>query len=174
MKKNKTLRKGVYLLLIVVLAISHYFTGDRDYEMGKVVNVIDGDTIVLDGNRKVRIIGINTPEIHKKKELYGEEAKAFAEKTLLGKTVYLEKDVSEKDRYQRLLRHVWLVPPDEGNPKEEMYGAMALDQGYAQVYTFPPDVKYESFFLKLSREARENRRGLWALDPDGTTRGERP
>ncbi|MBU2535160.1 MAG: thermonuclease family protein [Chloroflexi bacterium] len=98
-----------------------------------VVRVIDGDTIEVDiGGRlyKVRYSGIDTPEVG---QPGAEEATAFNAQLVSGKTVYLEKDVSETDRYGRLLRYVWT--------EEGMVNAILVANGYAQVSTYPPDVK---------------------------------
>jgi len=119
-----------------------------------VVRVIDGDTIEVDiGGRQynVRYIGIDTPEIGRPG---ADEATAFNAQLVSGKTVYLEKDVSETDRYGRLLRYVWI---DEG-----MVNAILVANGYAQVATYPPDVKYQQDFLELQRAAEANGLGLWA------------
>lgn len=116
---------------------------------------------------KVRLIGVNTPETkHPTKgvEYYGKEASNYTKSKLLNKTVYLEKDVSEKDKYDRLLRYLWLEEPTEINEKEireKMFNAKLLLEGYAQVSTFPPDVKYQDIFLELQKEARESNNGLW-------------
>jgi len=74
-----------------------------------------------------------------------------------GKVVRLEKDVSETDKYGRLLRYVWVG--------DLFVNAELVRLGYAQVATYPPDVKYQDIFLKLQREARETGRGLWASQP---------
>lgn len=119
-----------------------------------VVRVIDGDTIEVDiGGRlyKVRYIGIDTPEIGRPG---ADEATAVNAQLVSGKTVYLEKDVSETDRYGRLLPYVWT---DEG-----MVNAILVASGYAQVATYPPDVKYQQDFLELQRQAEANGLGLWA------------
>ena len=125
----------------------------------QVLRVIDGDTIEvsIDGETyKVRYIGIDTPETkHPEKpvEWMGPEAAAQNEKLVGGKTVILEKDVSETDKYGRLLRYVWVG--------DLMVNAELVRLGYAQVSTYPPDVKYQDLFLQLQREAREAGRGLW-------------
>ncbi len=174
----RELKKGkLAVLVLVLLVLAGLWLQGREnhgpFEAAYVVRVVDGDTYVLEGGEKVRIIGVNTPENTKKKEPYGKEATIFAKKMLLHKRVYLEKDVSDRDRYGRLLRHVWLVEsPGKGAFEEENFAGMLAAEGYAQVYTFPPDVKYEEKFLKLSRRAREERRGLWAIDVHGTTKGE--
>ena len=118
-----------------------------------VVRVIDGDTIEVDiGGRlyKVRYIGIDTPEVGRPG---ADEATSVNTQLVSGRTVYLEKDVSETDRYGRLLRYVWT---DEG-----MVNAILVANGYAQVATYPPDVKYQEDFLELQRQAEETGVGLW-------------
>ncbi len=81
-----------------------------------------------------------------------------------GKSSILKYIVSEKDKYDRLLRYLWLEEPTEINEKEireKMFNAKLLLEGYAQVSTFPPDVKYQDIFLELQKEARESNNGLW-------------
>ena len=73
---------------------------------------------------------------------------------LEGKEVRLEMDVQERDKYGRLLAYVYLEDSTFVN-------AELLKQGYAQVATYPPNVKYVELFVKLQKEARENKRGLW-------------
>ena len=93
------------------------------------------------------------------------EATLFTTKNLLGKTVYLEKDVSETDRYGRLLRYIWMEPPkeiDDFEIRTKMFNAILLLNGFAKISTFPPDVKYEEYF-NLFKEAQNNNLGLWAL-----------
>jgi len=133
---------------------------------GVVTRVIDGDTIHVNIGGwiyKVRYIGIDTPETkHPQKpvEWMGKEAAAKNEELVGGKVVGLEKDVSQSDKYGRLLRYVWIG--------DLMVNAELVRLGFAYVSTYPPDVKYQKRFLKLQREARENGRGLWSTrhDPD--------
>lgn len=142
------------------------------FEEAKVVRVIDGDTFVIDrgqGQEKVRCILVDTPETkHPKKgiEYFGKEASAFTTNSLSGKTIYLQKDVSETDRYNRLLRYIWIERPSSNEPTNEeirskCFNAILLSGGYAQVTTFPPDVKYVDLFRQIQREAREANAGLW-------------
>ena len=132
----------------------------QELEPARVTRVIDGDTIEVDMDGrlyKVRYIGIDTPEtVHPTRgvEPYGKEASERNRQLVEGKTVYLEKDVSETDRYKRLLRYVYV--------DDVMVNAVLVQEGYAQVATYPPDVKYVDEFLELQREAREEGRGLWA------------
>jgi len=132
-------------------------------EIALVTEVIDGDTIEVqigEQRYKVRYIGIDTPETkHPEKpvEWMGPEAAAKNEELVGGKLVRLEKDVSETDKYGRLLRYVWVG--------DMMVNAELVRLGFAQVSTYPPDVKYVDLFLKLQQEAREARRGLWRPAP---------
>jgi len=128
-----------------------------------VVRVIDGDTIEVDIDGrlyKVRYIGIDTPEVGRPG---ADEATAFNAQLVSGKTVYLEKDVSETDRYGRLLRYVWV--------EEAMINAVLVANGYAQVTTYPPDVKYQQDFLELQKQAEANGLGLWAVSQPQTGEG---
>ncbi|HBT20822.1 MAG TPA: nuclease [Peptococcaceae bacterium] len=132
-----------------------------------VSEVIDGDTIVIALNgreEKVRLIGVDTPESTIRHEPYGKEASNYTKSKLLGRTIYLEKDVSERDKYGRLLRYVWLEVPQNNSESEirnKMFNAILLLGGYAQTATFPPDVKYTDYFVKFQREAQKNRKGFW-------------
>lgn len=122
-----------------------------------VTRVIDGDTIEIEGGQKIRYIGIDTPEtVHPSEPVgcFGQEASTKNEELVGGKTVRLEKDVSETDKYGRLLRYVWV--------DDLLVNEYLVRQGYAQSSTYPPDVKYQDLFLEAQKEARENNRGLWS------------
>lgn len=129
----------------------------------RVVRVVDGDTIEVEmaGRRfTVRYIGIDTPETVDPRRAvmcYGKEAARRNAELVEGKTVLLEKDVSETDRYGRLLRYVWV----DG----KMVNAVLVEEGYARAYTVPPDVRYADLFRRLEREARAQHRGLWGACP---------
>lgn len=141
-----------------------------------VSRVIDGDTFVLSDGRKIRLIGVNTPESTNRHEKYGKEASHYTSSKLTGKQVWIGKDVSDTDRYNRYLRIVWLeIPADDMNENEirtKMFNADLVLNGYAEPSTFPPDVKYSDYFKQFAREAREKNMGLWAFGKDGTTRGD--
>lgn len=129
--------------------------------MVQVVRIVDGDTIqvcCIAGRReKVRYIGMNTPETKhptKSVEYFGKEASEANCKLVGGKTVRLEFDVQGRDRYGRILAYVYL---EDGT----FVNAWLVEHGYAMVMTVPPNVKHQELFLKLEREAREERRGLW-------------
>jgi len=129
---------------------------ERENKTYLVTRVIDGDTIEIEGSYKVRYIGIDTPEtVHPSKsvECFGKEASNKNKELVEGKRVRLEKDVSEEDRYGRLLRYVWI--------DDIFVNDYLVRQGYAHVYTYPPDVKYDKQFKEAQEEARKNIRGLW-------------
>lgn len=133
-------------------------TGDRGGapvgERALVTRVVDGDTIEVeleDGRiERVRYIGVDTPE---RGRPYYREATAFNRNLVLGKTVTLVRDVSERDRYGRLLRYVYAG--------EVFVNAELVRSGYAVPLTIPPDVSFADEFVRLSREARAAGRGLW-------------
>lgn len=143
------------------------------YEKAEVTDIIDGDTIKVRMNHqdyKVRLILVNTPETvhpYKKVEFYGKEASKFTSDNLLNKTVFLEQDVSDTDKYNRLLRYVWLRKPKEDSPTEEelaeyCFNSILLENGYADISTFPPDIKYLDFFQTRAEIARTKKLGLYA------------
>ena len=145
-----------------------------DIETVEVASVVDGDTIkvYLEGERyTIRMIGIDTPEsVHpdeSKNTIYGQKASDYAKQTIKkGQTVYLSKDVSDRDKYDRLLRYVWLEKPvdvnDENEIRQKMYNAKVVLDGYANVYEYAPNNTLYDLFLSFEAEAAENNRGLWA------------
>ena len=176
-------RSAAQLLILALLACGVYYVG-KPLLTGaeparaepprvtpvQVVRVVDGDTFVaLVGGKqeKVRLIGVNAPEItNGKDEPYGYEARDFARRLVKYGKVYLEFDVQQRDRYGRLLAYVWYSPPPdagEDQVRRRMFNAELLLKGYAQVMTVPPNVKYSEIFVKLQKEARAARRGLWRL-----------
>ncbi len=124
-------------------------------QRGTVKRVVDGDTFELADGSKVRLIGVNTPEIHGNKQPYGEEAAAFTTRELAGRPVVLYPDVSDRDRYGRLLRYVFVSGSDV------MFNERLVSDGYAQVMTVPPDVAFAETFVELQKEARLRGAGLW-------------
>lgn len=126
----------------------------------RVKRVIDGDTIELEDGRKVRYIGINTPESvdpRRSAQCFGAEASAFNRELVEGKAVRLEKDVSETDKYGRLLRFVYL--PDGTFVNERL-----VSEGYASASPYAPDISKKDFFKAAEIRAREESNGLWSPD----------
>lgn len=125
-------------------------------ESALVVRIIDGDTIELENGERVRYIGIDTPEIPN--DCYAKEASEKNKELVLNKNVRLVKDVSETDRYHRLLRYVYVT--DEVT-EEIFVDDYLVREGYANAATFPPDVKFQGQFKEAEKEARESKKGLW-------------
>lgn len=148
----------------------------RGFQRVVVHRIVDGDTIELFNRRRVRLIGINTPESTFKTETYGQEARTYTTDKLAGRMVWLQKDISETDQYGRLLRLVWVeLPVDESIESEirsKLFNADLVLHGYAEPSTFPPDVKFSGYFRKFAREARNRQLGLWRESRKGTTRGD--
>ena len=122
----------------------------------KVIRVVDGDTIEIEGGQKIRYIGIDTPETvdpRKSVQCYGKEASDKNKELVEGKDVELEKDVSETDKYGRLLRYVWIG--------DLLINEFLVQEGYAQSSSYPPDVKYQEKFDEAEQKAREEEKGLW-------------
>jgi len=121
-----------------------------------VSKVVDGDTIKLSSGETVRYIGIDTPETKDPRRpvgCFGLEASQKNADLVLGKTVFMEKDVSETDRYGRLLRYVYL----DGI----MINELLVKEGYAVASDFPPDIKYSLQFHLSQAAAEQQLRGLW-------------
>ncbi len=152
--------RGWCLVLLLTLLPCPVASQD-DSATVQVVRVIDGDTIqvccVFGDRVKVRYIGIDTPETHhpmRGVEPYGMEAAEANRKLVDGKTVRLEFDVQQFDKYGSTLAYVYLED-------DTFVNAWLVEHGYAMVMTVPPNVKHQELFLRLQREAREERRGLW-------------
>ncbi len=129
----------------------------------KVIKVVDGDTIkVLINNKEdtVRLIGIDTPETvdpRKPVQCFGKEASDKAKEVLTGKTISLESDPTQgnRDKYQRLLRYVFL--------NDLNFNKFMISSGYAHEYTYKSNpYKYQLEFIQAEKDARQNKKGLWA------------
>ena len=135
--------------------------GQADHDAtATVTRVVDGDTIDIspsvEGLSRVRLIGMDTPEVYRGTQPYGAEASAFAKQALEGQEVGLELDARKVDPFGRLLAYVHL-------PDGKMFNETLLEEGYAQVATFPPNARYTDRFLEAQRGARAASRGLWGL-----------
>lgn len=128
----------------------------------EISKFVDGDTFWVLNEKgqkeKIRLIGINTPEARRtgrtEVEYYGKEASDYVKKILIGKMVRLELDVQRYDRYKRTLAYVYL-------DDDTFLNALLVKEGYARAATFPPNVKYAEYFVKLEREARTQKKGMW-------------
>lgn len=192
MRKTKTLQKKlIFSLVLGLLALAGYFFGDNlrprfnpkesssqsvtvdnnyDYSNILVTRVVDGDTLKLENGKYLRLLGIDTPEMHESAKLHrdaqrsgqsvevikqsGRQSYEFTKQLVEKKRVRLEFDKERHDRYNRVLAYVYL-------PDGIFLNAIIVEEGYASLMTYPPNVKYADLFLKLYQQARENKRGLW-------------
>lgn len=148
-------RKARWLVPLSGLLALFLFTC-VDPNHGTVARVVDGDTIVLADGRRVRYIGIDAPELEtegRPAECYAQEATEANRRLVAGKSVRLERDVSETDRFGRLLRYVYV--------NDTMADARLVEEGFAEARAYPPDAKYQADLERLEREAQAARRGLW-------------
>lgn len=131
----------------------------------KVLEVVDGDTIGVDIDgeiRKVRFIGVDTPETKKPRtpiQCFGKEATAFTTKLLAGKNVILKGDPSQakEDKYGRILAYIYTEDGIFVNKK-------LVEDGYAYEYTYNVPYQFQKEFKTAERLARDNNKGLWSAD----------
>ena len=138
----------IFLLLLLLIGCS------SPPDTARVTRVIDGDTITIAGGYKVRYIGIDTPEVYPRVEAFGIEAWQANRELVEGKEVRLERDVTETDRYGRLLRYVYI--------DDILVNAELVRLGLARSKAYPPDTKYQDLLEEMEAEAREAGRGMWA------------
>ena len=122
-------------------------------DIARVIEVVDGDTIVIEGGYRVRYIGIDAPETYPEAEAFGMAAWEANRRLVEGKEVRLERDVSETDKYGRLLRYVYV--------DDMLVNAELVRQGLAEAKAYPPDTKYQDHLEQIEAEAREAGRGMW-------------
>jgi len=123
-----------------------------------VAKVYDGDTIILKNGERVRLLGINTPEIesrHRADETGGQAAKKWLQDKLKDGQVYLEYDQQQRDKYKRLLAHCFL-------PDDEHLNKTILEAGLASLSIIPPNVRYSDILMKAQKQAEQNKRGIWS------------
>jgi len=152
----------VFGIWLWVISTAGVIAKEGQGKLYHVTRVIDGDTVQIEGGQLVRYIGIDTPEIRERRnngrwkydpEPYAEEAKKFNETLVKGQEVRLEFDAQETDRFGRLLAYVYVG--------DIFVNREILRQGYAQLLTIPPNVRYVGQFRDDLIEARRHTRGLW-------------
>jgi micrococcal nuclease len=160
------MRKTFSILAALLLFASCLKQGTRENsgeELYTIQKFVDGDTFwVDDGSRKgmkIRLIGINAPEprayFGREEEPYGKEASRHIVQMIGSSQLRLEFDVDSLDQYGRTLAYAFL---EDGT----FINKQMVEDGYAQVATYPPNVKYTDVFLLAQQEARREERGLWA------------
>ena len=155
---------------LVIVLITSCSIGKKEFQLNedvlyKVVRIVDGDTYVLeDGNgtkEKIRIIGVNTPETkHPKKGLepFGIEATTFAKKHLSNTVVKLKFEKGKRDRYKRVLAHVYV--------NGIHFNKMLIDSGFAKASFYSPNYKYRDAFKQAEEIAISKKLGMWSERED--------
>jgi micrococcal nuclease len=146
------IKKLLYFLpTILLVAISIFHSVYPKTQEQIVVRVLDGDTIELENGDRIRLLGIDAPEIG---EPFSQEAKLALEDMLLGRLVKIEKDAAwNKDKYGRLLRYVFL--------DDKLINCEMVRLGLAENLADKTS-KYYDCFLEAEEEAREKKLGLWS------------
>ena len=143
------IKHKIYILLITLVTL--LFLACQEPSSGtKVIKVIDGDSIVIEGGYHVRYIGIDAPE---KGEPYFLEATQLNRRLVEGKKIRMEKDISETDRYGRLLCYVYV--------NDIFVNAEIVKLGYAYAKSYPPDIKHQQYLETLELGAKQLNRGIW-------------
>lgn len=147
---------------------------NETFEKAKVLYASDGDTIWVDidgAQEKIRFVGVNTPELAKDgnpAEFMAEEAKNFTSNSLKDKEIYLEKDVTDRDKYDRMLRYIWLEKPTANPTKEDFeektLNGILVKNGYAYSNYYKPDTKYQKYLDEIEKSAQDKGLGIWS-DP---------
>ena len=152
--------KIVATAILIAVFLSPHLSFSKTADYVNVQRVVDGDTVVLEKIGEVRLIGVDTPETkdpRKPVQYFGKEASDFLSQTLSGKKVRLEYDQTRKDLYNRTLAYLFL---EDGT----FINALIVEKGYGFAYTKSP-FKHMEKFRALEREARQQKRGLWADHP---------
>ena len=139
--------------------IAKFDDSRRDWdkmEMVTVKYIIDGDTIILSNGEKVRYVGMDTPE---RGQCWYRQAKEFNRKLVSGKKIRLERDESNQDRYQRLLRYIYVKNIPDG--KEIFVNLELVKAGLARAKEYKPDTEYSSGLKEAENYAKQNKIGLW-------------
>ena len=149
--------ENIYRAMIIIEQGLDKFTPSTTY---LVTRVIDGDTIEINNDLKIRFVGVDTPEtVHPTEpvECFGQEASDITKSKLLDQTVTLESDETQgdKDKYDRLLRYVILS--DGTN-----FSKWLIENGYGHEYTYSTPYKYQAEFITAEQTAMTTGAGLWA------------
>jgi endonuclease YncB( thermonuclease family) len=153
--------KYLSFCLLFLLSCTPPHENFNDYSYIKVIEVIDGDTVKLANGKMLRYIGIDTPEIRIKKgsrfiyspQPFAKEAEELNRDLVENKFVKIEFDIEKTDKYNRLLGYCFI--------NDTFVNAKLIEEGFASIYTKPPNVKYTDFLINLQRKARKNKKGLW-------------
>lgn len=162
MKRN--ILAGIISLLLAagVGGYGYKVIQDRDANIfensvHQVVAVIDGDTIDIENDVRIRLLGIDAPE---RDACFADEATEELRKLLTGAHIRIEKDISGADRYDRLLRYVY-ISADDPNEDDVFVNEKLVRDGFAKAYGEAPDNRYRDLLASAQEDAKQNKRGLW-------------
>ena len=154
----------IVALGILVLKIPHI----PQKNQGKVKSIVDGDTIELRDGRIIHYIGVDSPRINVQQEdkwvffpePFAVEAREFNEQLVAGKTVRLEFDVQEKDRFGRFLAYCYLSG-NKKNDKEIFVNENIIEEGLGYAVVGQVNSGHVDEFFKAEKTARENKKNIW-------------
>jgi micrococcal nuclease len=171
-------RKLIILPLFAALLLVTVFGTGLRCVLGTATNVVDGDTIdvradlplgwgddcpVATGQTyRVRLIGVDTPEVYGQKGCYGQEASDYVKSLIEGHVVCLLRDTSCTDQYDRLLAYVWVDTDLTTTGCDMNLNFDLVAKGYARASAYPPDTLLAPFFEALECDAAVNGRGMWS------------
>jgi endonuclease YncB( thermonuclease family) len=164
MKKNTVLGSLIAALLAgSVGGVGYKVILDRQADVfedsvHQVVRVIDGDTIDLENDVRVRLLGIDTPESN---DCFGPQATSYVTLLLEDAHVHIEKDISGADTFDRILRYVY-VPSDDIREDDLFVNQHLVREGYAVTMAEAPDNRYRDLFSSAQQHAKDNQKGMWA------------
>ncbi|MCF8239736.1 MAG: thermonuclease family protein [Melioribacteraceae bacterium] len=160
----------ILLLLIFILALRQCTFGQiplnvsHSYQTtARVARVIDGDTFVLSDSQRVRLLGVDTPEINAAdslKSYFANRAKFYLDSLISKHVVKLTFENKTRDFFGRLLAHVWLI--DKTGKDSLFIQAELLKRGYARIRYYPKGSRYYGIFYNLRRTAMKNNLGIWS------------
>lgn len=161
-------RPVILSVLAFVLAVGGYggyrvvknydkYGVDFDKRNHIVEKVLDGDTILLENGIRVRLLGVNAPELD---DCFGEDAKKYLQQLILGNEVFLEKDQVAMDQYKRLLRYV-ILKNDNPEGDNVFVNNMLVQNGYAQAEYIKPNRRYLQLLQSGEKEAKLKKLGMW-------------
>ncbi len=143
-----------WMLLLVILGTSFILntatSSQNNKSVALVSKVIDGDTVELQNNIEVRLLGINAPE---RGQPYYQEATTRLRELVEGKKVIFENDIQDKDRYGRLLRYLFI--------NDSFVNLQLVEEGYATVYIISPNKKYETDLRNTENETKTLKVNIW-------------
>ena len=158
-----------YAVVILFIGILLLISGQQGCELEEIsthrvlspatiIEVVDGDTVKTDGNETLRLLHVNTPE---KGEKCYQEAKDRLKELVENKTVWLERDMEDEDKYHRKLRYIFLSENTDPQNYEGFVNLMIVREGYASLLMIEPNMKYQKVFELAINDASQEEGCIW-------------